>query len=626
MDRAYIINYLRSKINANDYLEIGYGDGVCFSTIECKNKTAVDPFVTDTLDVVTLESDAFFLKNKNTFDLIFIDGLHHSDQLYRDISNSLDILNKGGWIAIHNTLPYTNQMQEVPYQGGLWTGDCWKAVVSARQTIPNIDVFTIDIDYGLTIIRKSENDTDLLEPILDMSYDSFLKNKIKWLNVINIFDFYSMFAGSNHTQLLDHYIHYPQCDLINFNMGVFYESIGQTAAAISFYVRCSERTNDVLLQYESMLRAGLCFEKQGIRDNSVIGLYQHAVSLLPWRPEGYFLLSRFYEHSTRWFDGYTMASIAEKMVNFNSHPLRTNVEYPGPYGILFEKAVVSWWCGLCAESIDLFKHLLLNYNLSTIHRESCITNLLRLDGSSLTNGFKFDGVNHEILESYKHLNLYYDSSHENLKIKFDGSDLIKRNHSEAFQDMFVLTALGGKMNGSYLEIGAGCPVFGNNTYLLESEFDWSGISIDIVPDTVDTFNLNRKNKAILADALEVNYEELLNKNNLPNSIDYLQLDCDTPEVTYNILLRIPFDVYKFGVITFEHDSYADPSSPFKRKSRKYLKKLGYVLVVSNVSPRGDNPFEDWWIHPDIVDVDVLKKLGDLTNDKTKESNTIFLNK
>ena len=31
---------------------------------------------------------------------------------------------------------------------------------------------------------------------------------------------------------------------------------------------------------------------------------------------------------------------------------------------------------------------------------------------------------------------------------------IKQNHSQAYQDLFVLTMLGSKKNGRYLEIGA----------------------------------------------------------------------------------------------------------------------------------------------------------------------------
>ncbi len=34
---------------------------------------------------------------------------------------------------------------------------------------------------------------------------------------------------------------------------------------------------------------------------------------------------------------------------------------------------------------------------------------------------------------------------------------IKENHSQAYQDLFVLTMLGGKKNGRYLEIGGNHP-------------------------------------------------------------------------------------------------------------------------------------------------------------------------
>ena len=43
---------------------------------------------------------------------------------------------------------------------------------------------------------------------------------------------------------------------------------------------------------------------------------------------------------------------------------------------------------------------------------------------------------------------------------------IKENHSQAYQDLFVLTMLGSKKNGRYLEIGANHPTAFNNTWLL----------------------------------------------------------------------------------------------------------------------------------------------------------------
>ena len=36
--------------------------------------------------------------------------------------------------------------------------------------------------------------------------------------------------------------------------------------------------------------------------------------------------------------------------------------------------------------------------------------------------------------------------------------------------------------------------------------------------------------------------------------------------------------------------------------------FGYQLVVSNVSVDDKSPFEDWWVHPDLVDNEIIQKL------------------
>ena len=45
-----------------------------------------------------------------------------------------------------------------------------------------------------------------------------------------------------------------------------------------------------------------------------------------------------------------------------------------------------------------------------------------------------------------------------------------------------------------------------------------------------------------------------------------------------------------------------PGPDIKNKSRKYLESQGYQLVASNISGEGLlGDFEDWWIHPELVD-------------------------
>jgi hypothetical protein len=178
--------------------------------------------------------------------------------------------------------------------------------------------------------------------------------------------------------------------------------------------------------------------------------------------------------------------------------------------------------------------------------------------------------------------------------------LLKKSHSQSGQESFVLNMLEYKKNGTYLEVGAWDGVDLSNTYLLESEYGWSGLAIDINKDYVDRYNKKRENICLHADALATNYEELLNKHNFPEVIDYLQLDIEPAENTFKCLRNIPFDSFKFRTITFEHDLYYSSSNlVFKNLAFEFLTAHGYQRIADNVQNQG-NPYEDWYVHPDLV--------------------------
>lgn len=168
-------------------------------------------------------------------------------------------------------------------------------------------------------------------------------------------------------ELLNYFVVNPEEVDINFKLGNYYNSIGQTASAISYYIRTSERTDDKEQAYSCLLAAANCFDLQGCRSNSVKGMLQNAISLLPSRPEAYFLLSRFYERQSNYQDSYLIASIGESVSDRECRPLDINVGYPGFYGIIFEKAVSAWHCGLCDESCNLHYDLLEKYEMDSIH-------------------------------------------------------------------------------------------------------------------------------------------------------------------------------------------------------------------------------------------------------------------
>ena len=182
----------------------------------------------------------------------------------------------------------------------------------------------------------------------------------------------------NLDELLKKFIYDPENADNNFKLGIYYDSIGQTAAAVSYYLRTAERTNFDEIKYQALLRASICFDMQGCRNFTVKGLLQHSLTIMPTRPEAYFLLSRFYEREQNYHDSYLIASLGEKIADRDAKPLSLYLDYPGFYGILFEKSVSCWWCGLCDESRDILIDLRDNYELDDIHKEAVENNLKRL--------------------------------------------------------------------------------------------------------------------------------------------------------------------------------------------------------------------------------------------------------
>ncbi len=203
---------------------------------------------------------------------------------------------------------------------------------------------------------------------------------------------------------------------------------------------------------------------------------------------------------------------------------------------------------------------------------------------------------------------------DRLNFKFNGLENISQNFSQAYQDMFVLSILNGKKDGFYLEIGAYDAVSLSNTYLLEKEFGWQGISVDIEASAKISFDRhNRRGEMIVADALNLDYSALLKSKGAPEIIDYLQLDIEPQANTLACLKKIPFDQYKFRVITYETDYY-DPASSredshnIMMESREILKSNGYELLVGNIcNISTEDPFEDWYVRTDLVDPEILSR-------------------
>jgi len=210
-----------------------------------------------------------------------------------------------------------------------------------------------------------------------------------------------------------------------------------------------------------------------------------------------------------------------------------------------------------------------------------------------------------------------------LRRKFKDYDKVYRNYSQVYQDLFVLSVLDGKRMGNYLEIGTAGPEYGNNTKLLE-EWGWTGVGIEWNAQFAASYAAVRQNPVLNQDALKTDYVELCQKIAQDRGvIDYLQLDCEPASTTYEIMTKIPFNLVKFAVITYEHDDYVDMTGRYRRLSREFLRARGYELVVSDISPDGVSNFEDWWVHPNLVDKDIIRTMRDISN-RTKHATEYML--
>lgn len=209
-------------------------------------------------------------------------------------------------------------------------------------------------------------------------------------------------------------------------------------------------------------------------------------------------------------------------------------------------------------------------------------------------------------------------------------DKIIKSKSQLFQDLFVLSILSDKRDGFFVEFGATDGVTLSNTFLLEKNYDWTGIlaepgriwearlkknrncpvdtrcvwaksgevltfyeteyaelsTIDEYAD-VDFFSKSRlSRKEYKVETISLN--DLLDLYNAPSSIDYMSIDTEGSE--YSILRSFDFSKRDISVITVEHNFSSN-----REKIFTILMENGYRRVLESISL-----FDDWYIRNDLI--------------------------
>ncbi len=176
-------NIIQSKaidIKAKSYLELGLRDkNAVYNHIPCEIKHSVD--INDKFATYTMSTDDFFQNLENLklnlnkdykWDIIFIDANHLADFVKNDILNSLNHLNDGGMLFLHDVLPknYPAQLET----GGNQTA--WKVIPDLLKNHPEIHICSVpEMHGGLGVVIKNQFDNrEMLSQNFNPFYEYYI--------------------------------------------------------------------------------------------------------------------------------------------------------------------------------------------------------------------------------------------------------------------------------------------------------------------------------------------------------------------------------------------------------------------------------------------------------------------
>lgn len=210
MKEINLITHLIREFSLQRYLEIGVGPScLTFDTVTAMHKVGIDPVHKTHLrpnggQVIGATSDDFFSSNTESFQLVFIDGLHLCEQAARDIVNSWNALEIGGFILVHDCKPrndaVTDRRHGDPTIG--WQGDVYRAIVWFKDKYPDLGCVTISEMRGMAVIYKKRGDVlDLpgeeLKRYMDLGFN-WLSNNWQRIGLIEADDFLVNLLSGNY--------------------------------------------------------------------------------------------------------------------------------------------------------------------------------------------------------------------------------------------------------------------------------------------------------------------------------------------------------------------------------------------------------------------------------------------
>ena len=209
-ERYERLNALAQINSASTYLEIGVFQGETLKKVNVPLKIAVDPkFMFDYQSITNpssrfyqLTSDIFFDQKAGeyeSFDLIYLDGLHSFEQTYRDFLNSIKFSNEKTIWLIDDTCPVSwlsslrnHKLVKIIYgllnaKNRTWMGDVFKTIFAIHDQHLEMNYATFT-GHGQTAIWFEERESlvkvdGLIKPIDKLSYSDFEQHKEVYMNM-----------------------------------------------------------------------------------------------------------------------------------------------------------------------------------------------------------------------------------------------------------------------------------------------------------------------------------------------------------------------------------------------------------------------------------------------------------
>jgi FkbM family methyltransferase len=204
------------------------------------------------------------------------------------------------------------------------------------------------------------------------------------------------------------------------------------------------------------------------------------------------------------------------------------------------------------------------------------------------------------------------------------------HYSQLGQDVLALAVTEFKRNGYFVEFGAMDGKYASNTYLLEKDYEWTGIVAEPAKVFHKDLTVNRSctvdHRAVtdvtgnqvefkevdeqlgLSGVVEhfhdkdwavkvraqsqgpvytvstVSLNDLLEQHQAPSNIDYISIDTEGSE--YLILKNFNFKKYSVGFFSVEHNNVDTVRTDIK----ELMEQNGYVRILSEQSE-----IDDWYV-------------------------------